>query len=934
MSRTLVFAAGLIGAGLLPGASSLRAEEPLAEACRFAEALGDRLHAPDLGLSYLEGVKAARKIPPEQEPTYALSILTLLDIQVRQESDQAKREAVVERARALARPSLDKFAPFPAGQKRPPVFPEDFRTSLAYIRIVQAARRGALDAGKQLKDLHLFSRQVYQRLEGADFPDDPEGVRKTDLMVEVQMTDGATILAMRSAPGMNNADLVQALKDGVEIFEFVRSVYDPPDQSNVVGFPNAYRGLAQCHRGLAEANSDVKELAEARKILNAVLTNPINPNLSAADQNEARYTAAKDLLDIAFKAKSENLVAEAMKTTTDFRKRAGSRPELLARADLLQARVDMENARSSKPSGGTKEVLRAKAIDTATRVKEFGGSVGAEAESLLGEWEGLTGRPNQKNWKQEADKALQAKSYGEAIRKFRAVLKTAKGKDELLSKAWAGIASALMEQQRLLEASLGFARAARAFPSGPKAGDYAYYAVSLLLKGTKELPSSATVLERKEAFLLLANANHPQSPVAEHQLGLILNWERDQEGAERYLQRLKPDYPQYTDALFDLAICRVGILRRLEREGKQAAAALGAAEQSLSAFLERAKGKPELMQKAAEAGYLRVEIHAMAEPAKALGLIEEYPLKYPGAKEQIADLPRLQAIAQASKGDFAAASKSWDQTVQAVGDTKPKPWPLSSSARLLLRLSDARKKDDKDASSLALTLNNQLAERLPFKFSDAAKLFQGNLEQKRYADAIVVGEQILERVPGTPAAEDAGNRKWLAWFNEKLPECYVETGAWAKAVERLSEMQQDAVIRYRLKPQHGELPPALPSALYPLWERTALACTRAAQQMPAGDSRKATASRGADSWMTLLETVNASEPRYWTMLLEAVRSEVFAGRYAAARDRLHGAWLTYPDLGGQKDRFVEVIKELAQKEPEFSAPYAQALIGELAPASE
>ena len=417
-------------AGALLAVLPARAEPPFEASCRFAEALGDRLRAPDLGMKYLDSLKSAGKVPADQEPFFAQARLNLLGIQARQEPDPVQKEALLKRAGESAQPILDRLLQPPAKGQPPPSL-EEFRTVLAYYRIVQAAATGAVDAGPRLKRLHDGFRKVYQRLYDADFPDLDQ---KLDLQIEFQMSDGAVVLALRGAAtgtGVTPQDKLQALKDGVEAFNLVRYIFDDPDRPEMVGFPAAYRGLAQCHRGIAEESSDAKALDEARKLLNAVLNNPINPSVPSAEQMEARYLASKDLLDIAFRAAA---FTEAGKAVGDYRKKAGSRPPLLDRATLLGARVDMANSVYLKEKGKPNaEELRNKALAAAAQVKERGGIAASEAEALLAEWEGLSGR-TRKNWKAAADQAFGEKSYEEAKRKYRAVLKTAsRSNDKLLA---------------------------------------------------------------------------------------------------------------------------------------------------------------------------------------------------------------------------------------------------------------------------------------------------------------------------------------------------------------------------------------------------------------------------------------------------------------------------------------------------------------------
>ena len=219
----------------------------------------------------------------------------------------------------------------------------------------------------------------------------------------------------------------------------------------------------------------------------------------------------------------------------------------------------------------------------------------------------------------------------------------------------------------------------------------------------------------------------------------------------------------------------------------------------------------------------------------------------------------------------------------------------------------------------------------PFKFKDAADRFTENHKAKRYADALVAGEQILENeVPDNPVYRDHPEvSKWLAWFDQAMPECYYEIQDWAKAAPLFIKLQEYRVIvgGYNQKGPDG-LPPSLKIEDRTLWEHAALACTRAAEQMPPGDVRKAMAERASDSWVRVMDGMGREDERYWSFVLDALRADVLAGKYAAAHDRVHGLWISFPDLGGQKDRFVEALKGLSQAEASF-AEVAKVLLGEL-----
>jgi TolA-binding protein len=902
--------------------------ESLEDSCRFAEALGDRLYLPDKGLQYLASLKAGGKVPPEQQALYDGTVVFLLELQVRQETDPARREEGLTRAQALVQPTLDRLTAKPDPKKpRVPFSAGDFRTVLAFLRITQAAAKGAADQGPRLKRLHALSQTVYKVLEASDFGSGTEEdlYQKLDLMVEFSMVDGGSVLMMKGAAGLTPVERLKAFQEGVEDFKFARSAHD--DESNpdaFVGFPAAYLGLAQCHLAIAAEASDDKPRAdqareEAKRVLGEVLKNPANPALSPVQAGAARYEAAKQLLELAF---SVGDLPGAKGVVQAFRQKAGKRQEPQAQGDLLEARVDMEGSRQSKVPAAAAQ-LKDKAMDTARRVQSSGGASAPEAEALLSAWEGLSGR-SRRNWKAEAEEALTHKSYEEAERKFRALIRTAGRNDALAAQGWYGLGECLRQRQRHFEALFAFERAARLLSAGERAGVAAALAVSCLQEATKDLPSSASVAQWKASLKLLADfPQHKNAPAASYKLGGILFDEKDYESAIGYFRMLKPGDLFYEESVYLLGRCLVQQVRDLQRQGQPADARIDQAGTALALFESVAAKAPReknLGPRAAEAGFLRIEIQALARPERALELIEAYPRSYPDAGiERRAELVPIKALALAAKGDWAAAQQQFEAADKTTAGKKP--WPLLRQAQVLQKLAAGKPQ----AGAFAALLANKIALNRPFNFKDAYDRFVDNFSNKRYADAIVAGEQILENE--VPNREDAVKAR--AYVEENLPECYCETKEYSKAAPLLAKVQEDVIILggYNRKGPDG-LPPPLKAKDRALWERTALACTRTAEQMPPGDARKAMAERASDSWVRFMDGMIPDDPAYWSVVLDALRADVLAGKYSAARDRVHGLWISYPELGGQKDRFVESLKGLAQAEAPFSED-AKGLLQEL-----
>ncbi len=919
---------------LILAAPAARAES-LEASCRFAEALGNRLYLPDMGLQYLASLKAEGRVPPEQQALYDGTVVFLLELQVRQEPDPVRREEVFKRAQALVQPALDRLTARPDPKKpQGPFSAGDFKRVLAFLRISQAAAKGAADAGPRLKQLHALSQAVYKVLEVSDFGGGQEELyQKLDLMVEFNMVDGGTVLMMKGAAGLTPMDRLQAFQDGVEDFKFARAAHD--DESNpdaFVGFPAAYLGLAQCHLAVAAevTGSDPARAGQAReeakRVLGAVLRNPANPDLSPVQAEAARYEAGKQLLELAFAAGD---LPGAKGVVQAFRQKAGKRGEAPAHGDLLEARTDMEGSRQAKVPA-TAAQLKDRAVAAARQVQESGGPAAQEAEALLSAWEGLSGR-SRRNWKAEAEEALKNKSYEEAARKFRALIRTAGRNDALAAHGWFGLGECLRQRQHLFEALFAFERASRLLPSGERSGVAAALAVSCLQEATKELPSTATVAQWKASLKLLTEfPQHSNASPAAYKLGVILSMERDFESAIGYLRMPKPGDQFYEESVYELGRCLVLQVRDLQRLGQPADARIAEAETALALFESAAaKAPPEkkLGPQAAEAGFLRIEIQALARPDKALELIEAYPRSYPDADpERLAELVQIRALALAAKGDWAAAQQQFQEADKATAGKKP--WPLLRQALVLQKLAGGKA----EAGAFAALLDNKIALNRPFKFKDAMERFINNYNNKRYAEAIVAGEQILENGIMTHPAyvKDAALSELLDyWIRRRLPECYYETQEWAKAAPLFIQLQDHVVIvaGYNQKGPDG-LPPPLKAQDRTPWEHAAVSCTRAAAQMPPGDARKAMAERASDSWVRVMDGMSREDARYWSFVLDALRADVLAGKYGAARDRVHGLWISFPDLGGQKDRFVEALKGLAQAEASF-AEVAKGLLEEI-----
>lgn len=909
--------------------------ESLEASCKFAEALGDRLYLPDRGLQYLAFLKAEGKVPDGQQALYDGTVVFLLELQVRQEIDPARREEALARAQALVQPTLDRITAKPDPKKpRGPCSAGDFKMALAFLRISQAAAKGTVDQGPRLKRLHALLQIAYKVLEASDFGGGEEDLyRKLDLMVEFSMVDGGTVLMMKGSAGLNPEERLQAFQDGAEDFKFARSAHDNESNPDAfVGFPAAYLGLAQCHLAIAaEVEGTDKPRAdqareEAKRVLGAVLKNPANPDLSPVRAGEARYEAGKQLLELAFALGD---LPGAKGVVQAFRQKAGKRPEPQAQGDLLEARVDMEGSRQAKVPAVAAQ-LKDKAVETARRVKESGGASAQEAEALLSAWEGLSGR-SRRNWKAEAEEALKNKGYEEAERKFHALIRTAGRNDALAAHGWFGLGECLRQRQHLFEALFAFDRAARLLPSGDRSGVAAALAVSCLQEVTRDLPLSATVAQWKASLKLLTEfPQHPNAPLAAYKLGVILSMEKDHESAIGYFRMPKPGDLFYEESVYELGRCLGQQVLDLQRQGQSADARIVQAETALALFESVAAKAPRekgLGPRAAEAGFLRIEIQALGRPEQALALMDAYPRSYPEAgADRLAELVPIKALALAAKGDWVATQQQFEEADKAT--VGKKPWPLLRQALVLQKLAVGKS----EAGAFAALLANKIALNRPFKFKDAAERFVDNCNNKRYADAIVAGEQILDNdILTNPAYRDnAEVSKWLDyWIGQKLPECYVETGAWAKAAPLFIKRQDYLVIAkgYNQKGPDG-LPPPLQAEDRTFWEHAALACTRAAEQMPSGDARKAMAERGSDSWVRVMDGMGLEDGRYWSLILDALRADVLAGKYGAARDRVHGLWVSYPDLGGQKDRFVEVLKGLAQAEVPF-AEVAKGLLQEL-----
>jgi len=939
---------------LLPAAAALASvmasapasAETFEESRAFAERLADRWRMPDLSLRYLQALEDGGRIPEKDRGALSSVKLSLLQSQVIQEPDFAKREPLLKLGEAWAQSAVAKvLAEAPktgqAGPPRPAVSTDEFRSVLCYLRVLSSGARGAPDAGVRIRKVHELAQKTFHRIEEASIEDPYE---KGDLMSEVCMTDGLAVLGLRGAAGLAGPDRIKILEEGIENFQWAREYNDDSDHPEVVGFPAAYLGLAQAWRLLAEEGAPgpdgkkpTKPMEECKKAFGAVLSNPMNPNLPPSAVLEARNAAAKELLEIAIKA---GALGDADKVVLEFTRKVPQRGLGKARTVLLEARVDFAKSSALKASGSSKwEEAKAKAIEKATRIKEAPGGAAWEAEQLLGDWEGISS-VTRRNWRGEAKTALQAKSYPEALRKYRAALASVGKDDSARASIWGYIGECYSQQGRMMQASAAFERAARACPSWESAGNCAALAFSRMEQAVKDLPKDATSAQRKSLLLLLAGfSGHKDAPIALHQLGFLCYQERDYEGAERYLTAVPSGYEGYLKVLDLLAYARVDLVRRKDRAGGAPPEMVKKALESNQAFLDKAKGpaaaEPWVHKSAAEHFYLRIEVLSQREPAKALQFISEYPRTYPEATERIADLPRLAAVTAAASGDWATAASSWVQAVQTAGDPKPgRGWPLLGTAKALQALAEgAGKKGVQPAADLAAQIGAQIAKFQPFKFSDAARRFVENYSAKRWPEAIVALEQIRENVTDNPAAREAymkdpGTADWIRLFEEQYPECYVETGDWAKAVDPLLALQDRMRILKQLDPPGVVPPPPLPPSAQKLWALAGTACTRVALQMPAGDARKEKALKAAETWSRLLDAASVDDAGYWEMLLDAVRANALAGRYAAAKDTVHNKWVSFNDLGGQKDRYIQAVRELAQTEPGF-APTAEEILAEL-----
>lgn len=901
------------------GFASAAGAESFEASCQFAEALGDKLHLPDMGIRYLEGVTA----PPEGKDLRVKTLIGLLDLQMREEGDAAKKEALTKKARELAEPHLAKLLAKPQpGKPRPAVTLADFRIALAILRIGQGEARGAADAGPRLVKLHAQGQEIFGVLESSDFGDD-KLYEKLDVMVEFQMVDGATALQMKGVSGLSAAERLKALRDAVTSFDWARAAFEE-EGSTAIGFPNAYLFQAQALLAVAaeakaagDAPAGQEAAKQAKELLEALLKNPPAEGVQPGQFDTARYEAAKFLLDAADPADP----AAAAQILQLYR---GSKlPKSQDRVDLLDARVRLARARAlqEKKTLGF-EKIREEAAAILRRLKDEGGPQALEAEGLLASLEGGTAARG-RNWRQEAEEAMKAKNYDEAERKFRALIAAAARNDKQAAIGWFGLAESYRERQRLFQAQFAYERAARLAPAWDRAGFAAALAVSTFQAAIKDaaLPAAATRARKTESLRLLAGQSDARLAVqiaaANYSLGWLEMADRNYEGALGYLGRITAGDEAHAEAQNAIGRCYVQLWR--DRKTPDLAAK---AEAAFAAFEEAAVKAPKeknLGPIAAESAILRIELLLETDPAKAVALAEAYPKNYPdAAAERAHELAALQALARAAKGDFAGSRALWEKAAQATREKKP--WPLARPTQNLLKLVQG-----KDAA-FAAVLANEIAARKPFNFKDAADRFAENYKGKRYAEALMAGEQILENdVHNNPAYKDNPEvAKWLRWFLRAMGEVYVETQVWSRAVPLLSRLQDDLfIIKGYNKPGKDGLPPPIEAEDLPLWKSVAVACTRAALDMPAGDERRACALRGSDAWTRLLDGIDSQHPDFWPTILDAFRAEVLAGKYSAARDRVHGLWISFPDLGGHKDRFVEALRDLAPKEPGFDEASAQ-----------
>lgn len=929
---------------LLPVLPRPARAEGVEAACRFAEAVGQRLGMPDLGLGYLDVYLDAParkgKVPAEARAACDLSVMNLLQMQLRQEQDEAKRSALMKRAAVIAKPALDKLdAPAPKGKTRPALAPDDFWLLLGACRMEQAAAKGAADEGTRLLALHERMKRLYAALEETFFTgfEDPTDDPKPQIMLMYRMRDGEMVLSLRLATGLSSPQRIAAFSDGVEAFREARGIYDDSDS-----YPWASLGMAQCRRALAkERPGDPKakeDLDEARKLLTLVLGGPACPAVTAREADEARAHAARELVDIALEG---GQFQDARNAVASLRKSGRASVAVLSdRADLLGARVDWEDAARQKAGPQAAPLsLKERAVAAVTRLKDGGGPLAQEAEDLLGSWEGGVGSRRGRNWMAEADEAFRDKRFDEAARKYRAVTLTARPGERFWAQAWFYLGACHSLSRRYHEASVAFDRAARG-ARWDRAGESAFQAWANLRQAASGLPEAAQRRRLKEAYQLHAGfpgeAHAPEALVA---LGRILREEGDLESACVFLARVPEGHASHPGALYEAALCRHRIARQAERTGKdpaEAAKTALAAEEALGRFSAALQALPAATRdpwkaQASYAAWLRIEVGVRQKPDTALALIETYAASYPDAKAPKDELASLKALALGAKRDFAAARKAWDEAAAAADAEGRKPWPLLGHARALQRLCEG---SDPAARDLSAALATQIGRYQPFKFKEAAERFQQNVEDKRWAEAREAAEQILENVPGTPLEE--ANRPWMDWFLKNLPDVYISTEAWAKAAPLLAELQDNAVILGRYGAHPGEMPPPIASRDWALWEKCARVCARAAEGLPPGEERVKLAARAAESWgrLILSDFVSRSDGnRYWEVIHETVRAEALAGQGAAARDRLHSEFVTYPELGGKREGFVKLVRDLQRIEPSFAADAAK-LLEELVPALE
>ncbi len=889
----------------------------------FAEKLADRWRMPDLALKHLQGLETADRILDKDRMALTGLKLFLLRKQVLQEPDPAKRESLVKLAEAWSQDVVDRIqTDAKSVQPRPGVSPDEFWAVFWHLRVLSACSRGASDAGPRIRKAHDLAMKTYVSLK--EFARESGDEAYGDLLPEVRMADGELLLLVKEASGLTAAERLDLLKAGVDSFQDAWE-YDEryPD---VLGSPAACLGLARCWRLLAaEAYADPegrKPLEECRKALNAALSLPLEPALSPAAAAEARYDAARELLDLALQ--QEGNLQEADRVVREFGRKVVQKGLGKDRSALLGARVDMARAASEK------------AIATATRIRQAGGPASGEAGQLLGEWEEDSG-VRRRNWRAEAAKTLEAGRYPEAIRKYHAALVSVGKDDRLKASIWGYIGECYSQQGRPLQASIAFERAARGCPFWEKAGDCAALAYARCRQGTQGLSEASTAPRFRTLLeLLVSFPAHKAAPEGLFQLGRLCVQQHDFEGAERSLMAVPAASARYLEALDALASVRMELVRRQESAGGPPPALLERALASNQAFLDRAKGPAAaeawVRRSAARHAYLRIEVLSQREPAKALQFISEYPGTYPEAGERIAGLPALSAVAAGALGDWVLATAVWEQAVALAGDPpQGRPWPLLNAAKTLQGLSDASgKKGVQPAADLAARISAQISRFRPFDFHEAAGRFGDNYKAKRWAEAIVAAEQIRRNVTEDPQARQKamkdGNAEWILEFEKRFPECYVGSGEWAKAVDPLLALQERMAIVQGV----GKLAPGapLPAECRKVWEWTATACTRVSLQMPAGDARKALALRACDSWRRLLEDAGVEDTGYWEMLLDAMRSQALAGRYEAAKDTIHGMFVTYPSLGGRKEGFLQAVLELACIEPGFAST-AQEIASEL-----